>query len=231
MIMEYQLQRRVAVPCLARSWLALGCLARSWQALGCLALLCLCSVGPATAQRALPMEAVDEPVHEHGSARLEIAVHGNVLELRLRAPLDSVLGFETSTRTRKQRQAVKSLALQLHRSPGVFVPSPPAQCNRTRVALTSVVLDPALLTAAPDVPSTAAAAGGTQPAGRAEAGGSHNDLDVEVSFECLQPQSLTGLQVKLFETFPALLRIDVDIVTPRGQSGARLSPNRAALTW
>jgi len=35
----------------------------------------------------------------------------------------------------------------------------------------------------------------------------------------------------MFDAFPALGRIDVDIVTPRGQSGARLSPNRTNLTW
>lgn len=60
---------------------------------------------------------------------------------------------------------------------------------------------------------------------------SHADLEATISFRCGKPQSLSGLQVRMFDAFPTLSRIDVDIVTPRGQSGARLSPNRTNLTW
>ena len=152
------------------------------------------------------------------------------MELRLQAPLDSLLGFETAPRTRRQRQAVKDLALRLHQPQWLFIPSAAARCSQRTVALASPVIEPALLSNAPDIPPAPAAAT-VAPAPRRAAGGAHSDLDAVITFECLQPQALTGLQVKLFEAFPALLQIDVDIVTPRGQSGARLSPNRAGLTW
>lgn len=152
------------------------------------------------------------------------------MELRLRAPLDSLVGFETAPRTRKQRQAVKDLALRLHQAQWLFLPSAAARCSRKTVALASPVIEPALLDNTPEIPPAAAPASAA-PAARRPAGAAHSDLDAGITFECLQPQALTGLQVKLFEAFPALLQIDVDIVTPRGRSGARLSPNRAGLTW
>jgi hypothetical protein len=150
------------------------------------------------------------------------------MELRLRAPLESLVGFETAPRTRNQRQAVKNLALRLHQPHWLFIPSAAARCSQTRVALASPAIEPALLSDAQEIPPAAAAA--VVPAAR-RAAATHSDLDAAITFTCLAPQSLTGLQVKLFEAFPALLQIDVDIVTPRGQSGARLSPNRASLTW
>lgn len=152
------------------------------------------------------------------------------MELRLRAPLESLVGFETTPRTRNQRQAVKNLALRLHQPQWLFIPSAAATCSHTRVALASPAIEPALLSDAQDIPPAAAAAV-VVPAARRTAAPTHSDLDAAITFTCMAPQSLTGLQVKLFEAFPALLQIDADIVTPRGQSGARLSPNRASLTW
>ena len=160
--------------------------------------------------------------HRHGVARLQVGIAGKLMDLRLRAPLQSLIGFETAPRTKKQRLAVAEMATQLHQAQALFVPSAEADCVVMHVVLASDALPPDLLRAQ----------GAVAPAARKEAARTrHADLDAMISFECGKPQSLTGLQVRMFDAFPALQRIDVEIVTPRGQSGARLSTNRASLTW
>ena len=207
------------------------------------------SAAPTAAQAAQAATA-----HQHGLARLRIAIEADLLELWLQAPLASLVGFENAPRNARQRQAVKDLAVRLHQPQLLFVTPPAAECLPAAVALASDAIDPALLAIPAAAASPAAASSGSPatpgspaspgdaearaaadaegrkaPAGRTSSGHAH--LQAAISFRCGKPQSLNGLQVMLFEAFPALERIDVDIVTPRGESGARLAPNRSSLTW
>lgn len=169
--------------------------------------------------------------HEQGVASLDVRVEGELLDLRLRAPLESLAGLERPPRTDKQRQAVRTMAATLHDANALFVPTAAAGCRTAAVTLSSEVLAPALLAA----PGAAAAADGGEtsgaPAPRKPAPPAHADLEAQVTFRCARPQALTGLQIRLFDAFPALQGIGVAIVTPRGDSGVRLSPSRTSLTW
>lgn len=166
--------------------------------------------------------------HEHGVASLDVRVDGELLELRLRAPLDSLAGMEKSPLSGKERQAVRDMATTLHAADTLFVPTAAAGCSASPVTLRSEVLAPALL-AAPD--AAAAADSKSGPPARKPAPPAHADLEAQVSFRCARPQALNGLQVRLFDAFPALREIGVAIATPRGDSGVRLSPSRTSLTW
>lgn len=196
--------------------------------------------------------------HEHGVARLQVAVEGDGLELRFESPLDNLVGFETAPRNDKQRRAVRRMVEQLHQPQRLFVPTADADCTPASVALASDVIKPDLLASGagaggngnttPGTPSGTMASKGeavtkgdpatkAEPAqkgsqaGRKPADQGHADLEAEISFRCARPQALTGLQVGMFKAFPQIRRIDVQIVTSKGQSGARLSPNRTGLTW
>ncbi len=175
--------------------------------------------------------------HEHGVASLDVRVGGDLLELRLRAPLESLAGLERAPRTEKQRQAVRSMAATLHGPDALFVPTAAAGCSAGPVTLRSDVLVPALLVApgasppAAGAPATGPAATGRVQEARKQAPPAHADLEAQVSFRCTRPQALNGLQVRLFDVFPALREIRAAIATPRGDSGVRLSPGRTSLTW
>jgi len=198
---------------------------------GLLALAACAAWGLAVGQPPAPVKAQGPEMHQHDLARLRISLEGNLLSLWLLAPLDGLVGFETAPRTARQRQAVKDLAARLHQPQTIFVSPAAAQCVPAHVALASEVIEPSLLAA--QAPAEAPPA--TEPSRRRTGANTpsrgHADLDATISFRCGKPQSLSGLQVRMFDAFPALGRIDVDIVTPRGQSGARLSPNRTNLTW
>lgn len=177
--------------------------------------------------------------HEHGVAYLQVAVAGSDLALRFKAPQDSLLGFEAAPRTERQRQEIKRMAVQFHRPDGLFLPTADAACVPAGVTLTSDSIKPALLAAA--IVAVDAGAGGSTPvkepaqdraaSPRKPVDKGHTDVTATVSFRCSKPQSLTGMQVMLFDAFPKIRQIDVKIVTSTGESGARLTPNRSGLTW
>jgi hypothetical protein len=174
---------------------------------------------------ALPAQAP----HEHGVASLDVRVEGDRLDLRLRAPLESMAGLERPPRTDKQRQAVRTMAATLHDPHALFTPTAAAGCIAGDVVLQSDALAPELLSrtpAADTVPASGSASAASKPAPPA-----HPDLEAQLTFRCAKPQALTGLQVRLFDAFPALREIGVAIATPRGDSGVRLSPSRTSLTW
>jgi hypothetical protein len=162
--------------------------------------------------------------HVHGRGNLDVAVDGSILTLRLESPLDSFVGFERAPKNDKERTAVRRMAQSL-RAESAFVPSPAAQCRLKEVMLASPVLDPALLAAPADAGQGAAK--GTGQSGQK----GHAEIVAEYRYECADSAALRGLEVRLFETFKGLERLDAQIAAPQGQSGARLTSKSRKLAW
>ena len=76
--------------------------------------------------------------HSHGIARLEVAVDGATVTLRLASPLESLLGFERAPRNDAERGQVRAMAQAL-RAGNPFVPTPAARCRLDKVDLASSV--------------------------------------------------------------------------------------------
>jgi len=198
---------------------------------------------------ALP-PAVAGPAHQHGVARLTVAVDGPTLTLELETPLDSVLGFEHAPRTERHRAQVREMARWLRQSGTLFAPSEGAGCVARQFDLRSAVLPPALLTEHEATPASAAApatapapantaahnhahARARTDATAADAGATaaHADLEARWVFACARPPQLRSLEVRLFDAFPKLQRIDAEVAGPTTQSGARLTPARRVVRW
>lgn len=159
----------------------------------------------------LPLStAAGEPAaHVHGVASLQVAVDGKNLTLNLESPLNNLVGFEHTPRTEKQQAAVRAMAERLNQPAGLFIASPAAACTPLSVKLESPVLEPM----------------------KPSAGDGHADLDGEFVFRCEHPEALRALEVGLFQAFPRLKRLDVQVAGPHGQSAARLSPQQRNIAW
>ena len=185
--------------------------------------------------------------HEHGAARLDVAVEGNSVEISLESPLANALPFEHAPRDAAQRQAVQNMAATLHKAENIFVFPAAAQCRIKKVTLESEALPEALLgantTAQPEKTQTSQQNASTAPAvepkphadhdedtGHDEHGG-HADLDASFTFECAQPEALHGVDVRLFSAWPALHELRVQIVSPTGQHAAELNEQAHTLKW
>lgn len=167
-----------------------------------------------------------EAAHQHGLARLEVALDGTALQLVLDSPLDNLVGFERAPRNEAERGRVRTMAERLHAAAGLVAPDAAAGCSLQAVQLESAVLDAALL-AAPGAtaPKPAAAA-------PAAADSGHADLEATIGFQCRQPQALKRIALDgLFKAFPRLKQLDVALVAPGVQRGLRATPQKPQLSW
>ncbi len=161
--------------------------------------------------------------HQHGVAKLQVAVDGKALEITLESPLDNLLGFERPPRTDAERETVRKMAQRFHAPAGLFTPTAAASCVPKGAELSSDVLDPALLAPAGAAPAAAAAA--------PKAGDGHAELEATVRFECANPAALKGVDIGLFKAFPKFRQIDAAVAAGSSQRGSKLSAKQAMLSW
>lgn len=150
---------------------------------------------------ALPLAAGAGKAHEHGVVKLDVALDGARLELVLEAPLDSVVGYERAPRTDAERKAAADALARLRRGDGLFVLPAAAQCSAQPATVKADVLE-----------------GGAAPKD------GHADLDASFAWTCMKPAELATLDVALFDTFPRIRRVDVQVAAPKGQRRATLTP-------
>ena len=84
---------------------------------------------------------------------------------------------------------------------------------------------------APSIPTVSSGTTLSQPALSDEHADDHAELEATWNLRCALPQALQGVDVRLFQVFPGLRRLDVAIAGPKGQSSAKLSPASTRLKW
>ena len=172
--------------------------------------------------------AVAHGPHEHGAARLNVAVAGAVVSIDLESPLANALPFEHAPTTPAQREAVQNMAATLHRADKIFILSVAAQCRLKKVTLQSAALPADLLSVGTS--QQPAKLEYADHAGHA-AEDAHADLDASFIFECAKPDALNGMDVALFSSWPALHELRVQILSPTGQHAAELNAKAHTLKW
>ncbi len=162
--------------------------------------------------------------HEHGAARLDVAIEGAEVSLRLESPLDGLVGFERAPRNEAELEKVRRMAAGLRKADQLYAFPAPAGCAVDEVKLASPVIAPDLLGES----GTTAAAHVQHAHDHGEAHG-HAELAADYRFRCATPDRLDRVDVRLFTAFPRIERLDVQVVGPRGQSSARLTPKQSEL--
>jgi hypothetical protein len=154
--------------------------------------------------------------HVHGTGELHVAVENNTLDIELRSPLENLLGFEHAPRTDAQRAAVKAMMAKLNRPESLFRLPKPASCAAGPVRIESQFNEAA--------PAPAKSA-------KENADEDHADLTAGFSFNCGAIAKLDTIEVAIFDAFPGTRTIKVEIIGPRGQSGATLSIERRMIRF
>jgi hypothetical protein len=160
-----------------------------------------------------PVLAHEHHAHVHGVAKLEVAVEGAEINLHLESPLEGVLGFEHAPGNDKERAVVAEMRKKMAQGAALFSPTSAAQCSFVSVKLEAPSLD------------------ARPAAGHNQQKEEHGDLDADFRFTCAQPAKLTGMEVRLFEAFPKLRRIDAQVVSGKGQKAVRLSSKMRFVSW
>ena len=152
--------------------------------------------------RALALAAQAAAPHEHGVARLDLAVEPTRVTLFLEMPLDSLLGFERAPRDDAERKRADEARARLRDAAALFAIDPAARCTPAKVELNA----PAL--------------------GGAAARDEHADLEASYEFICKDATRVGFVEVGLFDAFGRLQRLDVQAATRKGQM--RLTLKRPA---
>jgi hypothetical protein len=142
----------------------------------------------------LPAIAWSEAPHAHGIAKLDVALDGRRLSLDFTAPLEDVLGFERKPANDKERAALEA-AVAYFKSGQAIVAGASANCR--------------LAEAAVETP---------------ERGKGHFEWVARLAYDCKEPGELKTLEAALLARYKKLKRIDVRVVTPKGQSATRATP-------
>jgi hypothetical protein len=157
-----------------------------------------------------PFAAGAGQAHEHGIARLDVAVEPARVVILLDSPLENLVGIEREPRTDTEKARADAMLARLRQGAVLFRIDPAAGCTLTRVELQS----PAL---------------GLGPA-RAKADAGHADLEAMFEFACPRATSAGFIDTAMFDAFPRLQRLKVQMVTGRGQSEATLRRPASRLT-
>jgi hypothetical protein len=146
--------------------------------------------------------------HEHGKAKLSVAVDGMKIAATLEAPGDGIFGFEHPAKTTAEKASVKA-AMTMLNDDGLTLFGVPASlgCKTLDVKVSAPQAEPAKI--------------------NGKAPGAHADVDAAWVFECATKPDGATLKLALFEKFPRLKAVDAQIVTATGARGATLSASQS----
>ncbi|OIO67440.1 MAG: hypothetical protein CO186_12350 [Zetaproteobacteria bacterium CG_4_9_14_3_um_filter_49_83] len=151
--------------------------------------------------------------HVHGIALLQVAVEHDAMLLSFSSPLDNMLGFEHKPGNATEQAKTDVMAATLQHAETMFIANPEAACTLASVHLDSVALE------ADDADVEDHHHDG------------HADIDGEFIFHCSHADRLQWLDVMLFDPFPNLHRLKVEVVTPQRQAAAMLTNDERRVSW
>lgn len=149
--------------------------------------------------------------HVHGTAQLAVSVEGNMLQLDFDSPLENLIGFEHAPRNERERQAVQRMMNTLRRPEMLFVPTGAARC---------VPENPQITMPFSDIDGT-----------KASKPDDYADVEATFTFRCETPSRLNDIEARLLDAFPGVKKVNVQLVTPRGQAAAILADRQRKLPW
>jgi hypothetical protein len=156
----------------------------------------LCALGLA----AVASAALAGKPHDHGVARLDVAVEARGVSLLLEVPLDSLVGFEHEPRSDAERQQVDLALTRLRAGAALFRIDPAAGCAMKSMNLQSAALS----------------------LGGEKIKDGHAEVECSYEFSCTNGGRAGFVEANLFEFFPRLQRVEVQTATRRGQMKASL---------
>ncbi|OZG75093.1 hypothetical protein BTA51_01480 [Hahella sp. CCB-MM4] len=182
----------------------------------------------------LAAEFEQHGAHEHGSARLNVALDGSALYLELESPAVNIVGFEHAPVKDEEKLQLDRARVQLQNPESLFLLPDNAECQ-----LVEVDVDSSLFSGAVEHHHADSAEEhdhekdkdkdkdkdkekGHEDEHENDKG--HADIHAVYHFECSKPQQLSHLELKLFSTFPQTRDIDAQVISPRGQTQQELSP-------
>jgi len=150
--------------------------------------------------------------HEHGIARLGLAVDGTRLTVDLQLPAESVFGFEHAPRSAQERATVAE-ALDRLRTGGAGLIAFPDGATCT--------LDSAEVQAPEGVEGDHA---GEDQQPHEDEGNGHEDVHLLASLTCSR-EPLGPASLRFADLLPGVVQVDLTVFTAAGEAAGRVAPD------
>ena len=180
-----------------------------------------------------------EDAHVHGEAILQLVIDDSGALATFKSPAADIVGFERHPETDAEKQAVADALARLSDFTALFTLPEAAGCT-----IDHAHADFEVEAAGDDHEDHDHHEEGEEHHDdheghdehehhdedemQAEAG--HAEFHAEFEMTCADTSSLTSLQTSVFDLFPSLEALEVEAVTPAGQSGAELTPQSAEMS-
>lgn len=168
--------------------------------------------------------------HEHGVGRLNAALDGQTLELELESPAMNLVGFEHVASSDADKAKVAAARAQLEQPQVLFSLPKAAGCVVAKQALESPLFGDK-----PDADDHDEDEDHDEDAKDAdghEHHHEHSEIHAHYQFTCAKPEALKNLDLtQVFKTFPATLKIQVQLISPAGQQGVEATAKAASLKF
>lgn len=161
--------------------------------------------------------------HEHGTGRLNIAIEGKRVSMELEVPAADIVGFEHEAKTAAQKAAVKKGKTALEGALNVFKLPAEAKC---KLAEAKVALH-----AEDEHDHDHGKAGEAKHEDKDEDESHHSAFHAEYTIDCAAPGKLTGIDFRYFEVFAGAKKLDINLVTEKGQSHYEVSREKPQLKF
>lgn len=173
-------------------------------------------------------DAREQGAHEHGAARLDIALTNGSLELQIEGAAFNFVGFERAPEGAQEVARVEQARLLLNNASALFGWESAAGCSTQSSRIDANLPEPAH--EHEDVHAHAEARhSDPDHAGHDHGHGVHGNWRSYHRFSCSRPEALGAIEVRLFQHFPELKRLDFQLVTDTAQSGGRLEPGQSVI--
>ncbi len=154
--------------------------------------------------------AAAPPAPVRGVVAVEAVLEGPSLDVTLRAPLETLLGFERAPRSEAEKRAVQALLERLRHDAAMLRPDAAAGCARSGVELSSAAL-------------------GLGAAGPGATG--HAGLEARWRYGCTAPDRLAHIELGFVALHPRIARVEVQTVGARGVHKQLLRRPAQRLVW
>lgn len=148
--------------------------------------------------------------HEHGRGTLNIAVEGNKVTVELETPGVDIVGFEHAAKTSREKAAVDKAKAQLMTPLSLFKLPAAAECRVTEASVEVEIGEHDH-----DGKEAAKAPEGGKALAKGEG---HSEFHAQYTLECKAASSITGIEFGYFRAFAGAEKLDVNVITPKGQS-------------
>mgnify|MGYP001552526716 FL=1 len=186
--------------------------------------------------------------HVHGIAEMNVVLDGKNLIIEMISPAANITGFEHAPKNEEQERAIHEAAELLKDGEKLLLLDKKAECQLHEAVVKSELLDEREkhgeheheghkdVHQHDDHESEKhdhkdAHHHDDEDGHEHDDEMSHSEFELTYHFECEKPERITKMEIELFSKFSGFEKIDVQLLTPKGQTAVELTPQKHRISF